>query len=497
MDGKQTKVLLVEDDAGLNRLIGKNLQRAGFQIDSALKGSEALEKIHSDPNVIMLLDYQLPDMTGNQVIESLIEAQLHVPFVMMTGQGDERVAVEMMKLGARDYVIKDGDFIDGITQIIERVAKQAATERKLAETEAQLQESQIKLAGIVSSITDGMIMVNEEFDIVWANEVAENSFGSELMGKKCYTAYHDRDCVCDPCWVAETFIDGQVRNHETEAIVSDGTCKTFWSTTNVAARHPNGKPKMVVKITRDITDRKLAEKEIKEKAEELARSNADLEQFAYVASHDLREPLRMIGGYVELLEMKYKGKLDEDADKYIDHALGGTKRLSDLIDALLSYSRVRTSPGEFDLVDCETVLQEAITNLTYVIQESDAVITNDRLPTIIGDHSQLIQLFQNIIANAIKFRGKETPRIHISAELNEHHWVLSISDNGIGFNQEYGERIFAMFKMLNKKEYPGTGIGLAMCRKIVEHHGGRIWVESAIDQGSTFYFTFPALEETQ
>ncbi|HEX9926786.1 MAG TPA: PAS domain S-box protein [Anaerolineae bacterium] len=242
----------------------------------------------------------------------------------------------------------------------------------------------------------------------------------------------------------------------------------------------------------DITERKRAENELRQTAAELARSNAELEQFAYIASHDLQEPLRAVAGTVQLLQQRYAGRLDARADEFIEHAVEGATRMQTLINDLLVFSRVATRGQPFQPIDCPTVLSAALANLAVSIQESGAVITHDPLPTVIADATQLTQLLQNLISNAIKFRGDEAPVIHLGVEHKKDEWLLTIGDNGIGMEAQYFERIFAIFQRLHtRREYPGTGIGLAMCKKIVERHGGRIWVESELDHGSTFYFTLP------
>jgi signal transduction histidine kinase len=225
-------------------------------------------------------------------------------------------------------------------------------------------------------------------------------------------------------------------------------------------------------------------------ANDLRRSNAELEQFAYVASHDLQEPLRMITGYTNLLAKRYKGKLDQDADDYIGYAADGAKRMHGLINDLLRYSRVGTKGKEFALTDCEAVLAETLVGLQIAIQESGATITHDPLPNVMGDESQLGQLFQNLIANGIRYRDSKAPEIHVSCKPEGEEWLFSVKDNGIGIDPKYAERIFVIFQRLHtREEYSGTGIGLAVCKKIVERHGGKIWVESEPGKGATFHFT--------
>ena len=242
----------------------------------------------------------------------------------------------------------------------------------------------------------------------------------------------------------------------------------------------------------DITERKKAEELLKLKLEELSRSNAELEQFAYVSSHDLQEPLRMITSYLQLLQRRYQGNLDDKADKYINYAVDGALRLQNLINDHLELSRVTTGAKELKPTDCEFVLNQVLSNLDLYIKQNKAAISHDPLPEVIADNTQMAQVFQNLIANGIKFHSEAAPKIHISAEKKAKEWLFSVQDNGIGIDPQYSGKIFEVFKRLNKKEeYPGTGIGLAICKKIVERHGGRIWVESELGKGSTFYFTLP------
>jgi light-regulated signal transduction histidine kinase (bacteriophytochrome) len=232
-------------------------------------------------------------------------------------------------------------------------------------------------------------------------------------------------------------------------------------------------------------------------SDELARSNADLQQFAYTASHDLQEPIMVVAGFVNLLAKRYKGKLDEKADEFIESVINGTKRMQVLIKDLLDYSRVGSADRSFKPTDCLSVLDKAIFNLQIAIQESGAVITHDDLPTKMADSSQFIRLFQNLIGNAIKFRGEEAPRVHISAKQKEDEWIFSFKDDGIGIDPKFSDQIFVMFQRLHaKKEYRGTGIGLATCKKIIERHRGRIWVKSKPGKGSFFFFSIPIRGKT-
>jgi chemotaxis family two-component system sensor kinase Cph1 len=246
----------------------------------------------------------------------------------------------------------------------------------------------------------------------------------------------------------------------------------------------------------DISERKQVDEKLSQVMEELTRSNEELEKFAYVASHDLQEPLRMVSSFARLLENRYKGKLDQDADDFINFAVDGANRMQVLITDLLAYSRVGRWGNEFKEESSDAVLERALSNLKVVVEQRGAVVTRDPLPVMMGDDSQLAQLFQNLIGNAVKFCKDRTPHIHVSSERRGNKWVFSIRDNGIGIAPEYFERIFLIFQRLHgKQEYPGTGIGLAICRKVAERHGGRIWVESEPGSGSTFYFTIPMERE--
>ncbi len=244
-------------------------------------------------------------------------------------------------------------------------------------------------------------------------------------------------------------------------------------------------------VGKDITETKQAEVALREAHEELKRSNAELEQFAYVASHDLQEPLRMVSSYTQLLTRRYSEKFDKDAKEFMHYVVDGAARMKQLIEDLLAYSKVGTRGKDFG-VEAESSLKRALTNLRAAIQDSGAAVTQDKLPTIPCDEVQLAQLFQNLIGNALKFRSPSVPRVHVSVMQQEKEWQFSIADNGIGIEPQYFERIFMVFQRLhNKAEYPGTGIGLAICKKVVERHGGRIWVESRPGAGSAFHFTLP------
>jgi PAS domain S-box-containing protein len=353
-------------------------------------------------------------------------------------------------------------------------------------TERQRAEQEFR--ALAETAKDAIVSADHLGNIIYFNGGAEHSFGyraSEVLGKPLTLLMPER---------FNRFLSGEESRSMGKAAEIVGKKKTGeeFPVELSLAHWKIGEETFFTGIMRDITERKRAEQALADKAQELARSNTELEQFAYVASHDLQEPLRMVSSYTQLLARRYKGKLGSDADEFIGYAVDGATRMQRLIQDLLAYSRVGTKGREFEPTDCEGVLGRVLGDLRLAIQESGAVVTHDPLPTVIADGIQLDQLFQNLIGNAIKFRNQEAPLVHVSSKRNGKEWIFSIRDNGIGIDPQYAERIFVIFQRLHKRgEYPGTGIGLAVCKKIVERHGGRIWVESNGEKGTTFSFTMP------
>ena len=256
--------------------------------------------------------------------------------------------------------------------------------------------------------------------------------------------------------------------------------------------HADFETRLVYAIARDITERKRAEDMLKDTAAELKRSNDELSQFAYLASHDLQEPLRMVASFLQLLEKRYEGMLDADGKNFIHFAVDGAKRMQSLIHDLLSLSRVQTRAKPPVPTDCAAIFRNVMDNLQIAIAEAGATVTCDNLPVIVADSTQIAQLFQNLIDNALKFRGRDPVRIHVGAVRRNDEWEFSVSDSGIGIEPQFFDRIFGIFQRLHAgKEFPGTGIGLAVCKKIVDVHGGRIWLESNPGNGTAFFFTIP------
>ncbi len=288
--------------------------------------------------------------------------------------------------------------------------------------------------------------------------------------------------------------DGRVDNFEAKIRRRRGTI-TWISTNAHVVRDANGKALYYEGMIADITERKWAEEQLAQRTTELSRSNAELQQFAYVASHDLQEPLRIVSSYAQLFESRYKDKVDEKGQKWIFYMVDASKRMQRLIEDLLTYSRVATKGQEPSVTDSQKCLQDALANLKLAIERSGTDVTHDPLPAVMADRLQLTQLLQNLVGNAIKYRDHQRPTVHIGGQRDGVHWRFTIRDNGIGIDPKFHERIFGLFQRLHERgKYEGTGIGLAICKKIVERHGGQIWIESAEGKGSTFHFTLPLAE---
>ncbi len=367
--------------------------------------------------------------------------------------------------------------------------------RKAAE--AHLSQMEGRYRGLLEAAPDAMVVVNQGGEIVLLNVQAEKQFGyrrDELLGQKVTNII--------PIGFAERLIADDLRSAEDASAQQIGTGIELIAQRKDGSEFPieimlsplrNAEGILVTAAIRDISVRKKAAVLLMQKVEELNRSNEELGQFAYIASHDLQEPLRMVASYTQLLSRRYKGKLDADADEFIAFAVDGASRMQRLIQDLLAYSRVGTKGKDLAETSSEDALQQALVNLRGAIEESSAVVTHDPLPAVLADEMQLIQLFQNLVGNAIKYQRPGIPRVHVSVAKNGgRKWDFAVKDNGLGIDPQYFERIFGLFQRLHKRdEFAGTGIGLAICKKIVERHGGNISVESQLGQGSTFRFALP------
>ena len=448
----------------LYRIFGRDPQEA------APTSSELLIYIHPDDR----------DNVINASKKAINGKPYSIDYRIVLYNGEERTLHMKSEVvfDEKDNPIK----IKGIVQDI--------TERRKAEE--NLRKSEEKYRNIVETANEGIGLIDNELKLTYVNKKIEDMIGyssEEIIGKTMWDFISG-----DSKPIVKSILERGLQDfesHELKFIRKDGS--SLWAQVSAKPIFDSGGKFMgIMTMLTDITKRKEAEEILRLKMEELTRSNAELEQFAYVSSHDLQEPLRMITSYLQLLQRRYEGNIDEKADKYIHFVVDGAARMQNLINDLLEFSRVTTRASEPKPTDCEFVLNQVLANLETFIEENEATVSYCSLPEVMADSTQLVQVFQNLIINGIKFHNEEAPKIHISAERKANEWIFSVQDNGIGIDPQYSERIFEVFKRLHgKEEYPGTGIGLAICKKILERHGGRIWVESELGKGSTFYFTLP------
>jgi PAS domain S-box-containing protein len=503
--GKITGVSTISHNITERKQAEEVTKRASMELNQIFNtAADGMRVIDNDFNILRANEtfLKMVNLTENEVVGAKCYEILSSPLCNTDNcplthlrAGDERVVseTEMVRgdgtktvciLSATSFLDLAGSVI-GIVEDIRDI-----TDRKEAEEELRVASAynrsliEASLDPLVTIGTDGKIM-----DLNAATEAVTGYSRDELTGTDFSNYFTEPENA--RAGYQRAFETGTVQDYELEIQHRDGSVTPVLYNAAVY-RNEAGKVKGVFAAARDIEKQKHADSILKQTLDRLESSNKELEQFAYVASHDLQEPLRMVSSYTQLLEKRYKDKLDSDADEFIGYVVGGVSRMQNLINSLLTYSRVATKGKAFAKTDCEAVLATTITNLKKAIEESSAGITHDPLPAVMADDVQLGQVFQNLIGNAIKFRGKNNPRIHVSAEQKDAEWVFSVRDNGVGIEPQYHDRIFQLYQQLHTKdEYPGTGIGLTICKKIVERHGGRVWVKSKPGKGSTFFFTLP------
>jgi len=409
-----------------------------------------------------------------------------------------------IETGERGYIITgERSYLEPYNDALDRVHQNVKDVRELTADNSVQQRALDRLEPIISEklgTAQGQIEIRTRVGLVSGAESVRAGFGKKFMGQ-----------IRDQLTEMKEEENRLLKSRTEEARKSSRVTRIVIVTGEVLAvgflclagmvvgqemrqrsRAEEDVHKLNVDLEQRVADRTA---ELNERAKELARSNGELQQFAYVASHDLQEPLRMVASFTQLLAKRYKDKLDDDARDFINYAVDGATRMQALISDLLNYSRVGTQGKPLERTDSEALFKRVLESLQFNIEESGAVIVSDTLPMVMADPQQLGQLFQNLLTNAIKFRGAGPPHVRISTERNGNEWKISVRDNGIGISQEHAERIFVIFQRLHTKtEYPGTGISLAICKKIVERHGGSIWIEPSPGGGSTFCFTIPAIE---
>ncbi len=481
--------------------------------------------VQNMPDIIVRIDRNLKSIFINHVALSLFEEITGIPKSEFIGKNFEELGlhgktvellkeriIEVFKTRKRvdfkfklktftgvkfyhTYFIPEYDNYGNVKWVL--TISRDITDFKKAEL--ALSESEERYKQLFEASPNFTVQVGLDGLIIDANLAAQktlNKSKEELIG----THFAELDVLFEEdvsIFVENFFLLLQVEHVEPYETRIRAQNEVRWGDTYLILLRKNNQPNAILIISHDITDRKLAEAKLKKTIEELISSNYELQQFAFITSHDLQEPLRSIASYAGLLKRRYEGRLDEDADDFIKFMIDGSKRMKEMIQGLLEYSQIGTKGGEFDEFNAEKSLKVALSNLKVSISENNASINYESLPTIYADPDQITRLFQNLISNSIKFRKlDEPPEIHISAKKGENEWIFSVSDNSIGMEQEYTDRIFEIFRRLHPiGEYNGSGIGLAIVKRIIDRHGGRIWVESELGKGSTFYFALPFKNE--
>jgi len=494
MTAPTLRVLILEDNASDYELMKRELCRGGLDatIDWAQDEASFRRALDGQAPDVFLLDHSLPGFDGIRALKLVRERLPDTPVIIVSGVIGEEVAIETLKAGATDYVLKQR--LGRLVPVILRALHEAEVVRQRRRAEEALDASRRRFEALFSSIREG-ICVHEvilgddgravDCRILDVNPAFERIAGisvAEAVGMHASELYHDDELAYLERY-AEVARTG-------EPITFEAYFPSFRRHLLVSVFSPE--PGQFATLFVDITDRKDLERKLKQRAEELVRFNEELQQFAYVASHDLQEPLRMVIGYLSLLERRYGDQLDEKARECLDHAVDGGFRASGLIQDLLEYSRAGSVCRDPKPVDAESLLNKVCDNLRLQMQEEGATVTHDPLPTVMADPSQLTVLLQNLISNAIKFHADKPPAVHVSCAEEPDRWVFCVRDNGIGIDPAHQDRIFQIFQRLHtREEYEGTGMGLAIAKKIVERRGGRIWVESEVGKGSSFYFALP------
>ncbi|MFZ0547152.1 MAG: ATP-binding protein [Candidatus Promineifilaceae bacterium] len=524
-------ILILEDEQTVADAVRHMLEHLGYIVpDIATTGEAAINLITQCHPDLLLIDIHLIGEMDGIVAAQIVRDRFDIPIIFLTGDASQTTVNRARLTEPFGYLLKP----PGVKDL--QVAVEIALYKH--ESERRLREQEQWLSTILNSVGDAVIATDEQGQIVFINPAAESLTGwshDEAAGQSLNTVFQLVDGeTMKPIsnqfskimtgrqifsFGEDTLLiqrDGESRPIENTAapIVSKqgkiiGVVLAFHDTTQrklaegelrlyqenletLVEERTTALEELNNRLQQEISERKLAQEKMTFQTQQLAQSNAELEQFAYVASHDLREPLRKIESYTELLAKRYQGQLDERADKYIHYIVDGTQRMQQLINELLLYSRLGRYGPETSLTPISKLLSAVLSDLELIIEETDATIIVDPLPTLPVDASQISRLLQNLIGNALKFHGDSPPEIRISAHQRSDDWLFSVSDNGIGIDPKNAERIFLIFQRLHaRNEYPGTGIGLAVCKKIVENHNGRIWVESRPGKGATFCFTLP------
>jgi PAS domain S-box-containing protein len=503
--GQPLKLVGTMQDITERKQVEESLQKVNHRLQAFLDHSPALMSVFDQDGRYQMVNLATSEVLGRpqEAIVGKHFADLLPPKVVDTFMS----RIERLIKTQAPIVIDDQIIIQGEERIFETTLFPLSrrgedstvfgsiatdiTERKRAEE--ALQDSEERFAAVMNSIEALMYVADmETHELLFVNQYTRNLFGT-VEGQICWQVLQKgQEGPCEFCTNAYLLDEHGEPTGVHKWEFQNTRTGRWYHIQDRAIRWVDGRW-VRLEVATDITERKRAEEKLERYAADLKRSNEELEQFANVISHDLREPARMVKSFLQLLEQRYGEQLDSKAEEYIAYAVDGAERMQEMIKALLDLSRVGTRGKEPAPTDAEAVLERTLTSLSKAIEENDATVTHDPLPTVMADQAQLAQVFQNLIANGIKFqRDGVPPHVHVSAEQKGDKWLFAVEDNGIGIDPEQTERLFQIFQRLHtREEYEGTGIGLALCRRIVERHGGRIWVESEVGAGSTFYFTLP------
>jgi PAS domain S-box-containing protein len=450
----------------------------------------------------VLLDYSLPAMNGIEVLKNIRNLHPFLPVILLTGQGNEAIAVEAIKEGAYDYLVKSQVSSEKLNNIIKVAITQSILKRNIADIKYQMQQKTLELAlseeryelavqGMSAGLWDWNVETNE---LYWSKQFRDIVGVSSEKFRPHYDEFvnrlhpDDRDATITA--LNNHINDRTIYNVEYRLRCEDGNY-VWLQACGQAKWNEDGIPVRMVGSVNNISERKKLEIEREDLIEKLTESNSELERFAYICSHDLQEPLRMISSFTQLLEKHSGGEMDDRSTHYMQYIKDGAAQARRLINDVLNYARVDHESEMLADVDCETILKNVLHDLSPRIEETGAKITSGRLPTVHLQATHLRQLLQNLIGNALKF-CTTAPQIDINVKDDGEFYCFSVRDNGIGIAHEHMQKIFAIFQRLHSREhYPGTGIGLALCKKLVQKYGGEIWVESEPGKGSCFYFTLP------
>ncbi len=494
-DPAAARILVADDNPDMRGYI-ERLLGPYYQVTVVSNGHEAFETALADPPDLVLSDVMMPGLDGFGLLKELRShpETATIPIVLVSARAGEESRVDGSDAGADDYLIKPFT----ARELLARVGAHVAMSRRRRESEAAVQQSQATLQSFYDSspFFMGVIEIrDDDLVVIYCNRATARFLGVEaetLLQLNSSTLGIPR--AVDEIWIQhyrQSRQEGRAIQFEYE---HPGADKTFWvkATVNDLGVGESGLPRFSF-VAEDETEWKRQEELLRRSNEELTRANTDLEQFAYSASHDLQEPLRQVAIYSQLLTAEYGPQVEGRASEYLEYCIEGAQRMEMLISDLLAYSQAtRGSASTAEPVDTNDVLEAVRKNLATTIHETGAVVTAAPLPVVYGDRVPLMHVFQNLISNALKYRSHEPPEIKIGAEKQRGFWRFTVQDNGIGIAKPFQEQIFGIFKRLHDRtEYPGTGIGLAICQKVVERYGGRIWVESELGQGATFYFTLP------